>query len=157
MPSIEIACLGAVAPPSPPSTSFAVVYEDGLRSHRSPSPRFQSDFDALSGALYHLGNPELRGTDGTAYFAYDILSEASRGAESPSFLEFDLAHAHSAKALLQWLLTVSPVGQVLFTSDWQFGPEWTQRPDPIDATEFWRLHDSRELLLNAAYLIRNAT
>ena len=156
MPSIEIACLEAVAPPSPPSTSFALVYEDGLRSHRSPSPRFQLDFDALSGVLYHLGNPDLRDDDRAGYFAYNLLSEACRDADPSSFLEFDHGHVDSARTLLHWLLTVSPVGQVLFTSDWQFGPDWTQRFNPIDPTEFWRLHDSRKLLLNAAYLIHKA-
>jgi hypothetical protein len=155
MPSIEIACLDAVAPPPPPTTSFALIYEEGLLSHRSPSPRFQSDFDALSGVLYHIGNPALRDNDRGAYCAHKVLSEASLYADPPSFLEFDSVHVVSTKLLLNWLLTVSPVGRVLFTSDWQFGPDWTQRFGPIESAEFWRLHDCRELLLNAAYLIRN--
>jgi len=55
MPSIEIACISLQETDTPPPASFAVVCERGLLSHRAPSPRFQADFDALSGCLYHLG------------------------------------------------------------------------------------------------------
>jgi hypothetical protein len=57
-----------------------------LRARFSPhtAPRFQSDFDGLSGVIYHLGNSDLKVRDEGAYFAYELLSDSSRGAEPPS-------------------------------------------------------------------------
>src|SRR4051812_37755280 len=52
MPSIEILCIGLTAPEPPPETSFAVICDPDRKSHRGPSPRFQSDFDRLGGVLY---------------------------------------------------------------------------------------------------------
>jgi hypothetical protein len=147
MPSIEIACIDLDVPVPPPSTSFAVVFERGLKSHRSPAPRFQSDFDALSGCLYHIG----ASGDGGAFNAYALLSEASRAAEPPSFLEFDDTHLPSVQLLVNWLLNQSPSGRILFTSDWQFGPDACVRSVPLSLASLWRLHDSRRLLLNGAY------
>jgi hypothetical protein len=151
MPSIEIACIDLDAPALPPPTSFAVVFERGLRSHRSPAPRFQSDFDALAGCLYHIGDPAFSGRDQSAFNAYALLSEASRDAEPPSFLEFDATHLPSVQALVSWLVDQSPGGRILFTSDWQFGPDGCFRSAPLGLEDLWRLHDSRGLLLNAAY------
>ena len=156
MPSIEIACAGLSVPLKPPPTSFAVVYEAGLRSHRSPEPRFQADFDHLSGSLYHLGSPQMANKRTGPIFAYELLSEESRHAEPPSFLEFAREHTQSVRELLVWLLQASPQGLILFTSDWQFGPQGSRRLPPMTLREFWRLHDSRELLLNSAYQIARA-
>jgi hypothetical protein len=154
MPSIEIAAIGLGTPLAPPPTPFSVTYEAGLKSHRLPS-RFQSDFDRMSGSLYHLGNPGLSGGGG-AFFASDLLSLESREGESPSFLQFAQPHVASVHALLDWLLRNSPDGNLLFTSDWQFGPEGTQRFGPVSLSEFWGLHDSRKLMLNAAYPVSGA-
>jgi hypothetical protein len=156
MPSIEIACIGLESPLEPPPTSFAVAYEGGLKSHRSPCPRFQSQFDQLSGSLYHLGNPGFAGTKAGPFFAYDLLSEASRHAESPSFLEFAPEHEASVRELLSWLLQVSPQSKLLFTSDWQFGPGGSRTLPQASLNEFWRLHSQRRLLLNAAYPLTHA-
>src|SRR5690349_20641003 len=104
MPSIEIACIDRVAPVEPPQTSFALEFESGLKSHRFPS-RFQPDFDRLVGSLYHIGSPGLLGG---AFHAYRVLSEASRHADPPSFLEFDPPHSPSLHALLDVLLQASP-------------------------------------------------
>ena len=48
----------------------------------------------------------------------------------------------------------SPVNQMLFTSDYQFGPKRPFRSSPVTLSEFWSLHDSRKLRLNGAYPIR---
>ena len=153
MPSIEIACIGCDVPAPIVADGFAVVSERGLRSHRVPS-RFQSDFDSLSGCLYHLGNPNLRGIGQRGpFFAYELLSEASREPFPPSFLEFAPAHVEEVRGVLSSILEASPVGQVLFTSDWQFGPDWTQRFGPVSLGDFWQLHGSRNLYLNSAYAL----
>ena len=156
MPSIEIACIGLKSPLEPPPTSFALVYEAGLVSHRSPEPRFQLDFDELSGSLYHLGSPQFAGTTTGLFLAWDVLSDASRHADPPSFLEFAPEHHESARELLSWLLQASPHSRLLFTSDWQFGPKETHRFPPMGLTEFWGLHNARGVLLNSAYFIERA-
>jgi hypothetical protein len=153
MPSIEIAAIGMTVPLAPPPTSFAVVYEAGLKSHRSQPSRFQEDFDGLSGCLYHLGHPSLKGVEDRVFFGYELLSERSRETDPPSIFEFAVDHTDSAKELLMWLLKSSPQGKLLFTSDWQFGPEETRRFEATSIEEFWRLHDSARLVLNSAYPI----
>jgi hypothetical protein len=45
------------------------------------------------------------------------------------------------------------VGLILFTSDWQFGPEGSERHNALTLDSFWILHDSRQLRLNALYRI----
>ena len=156
MPSIEIACVGLREPLSPPPVSFAVVFERGLTSHRSPSPRFQADFDLISGSLYHLGDPAFSVASGGFFNGYELLSEACRAAEPSSFLEFDAGHLASVRGLLDWLLEQSPPGRLLFTTDWQFGPTDTVRASVMTLAEFWKLHESRDLRLNAAYPIARA-
>lgn len=151
MPSIEIACIGVDTPVQIAATGFTVAVERGLKSQRTPS-RFQVDFDALTGCLYRLGNPSLRDrTGGGAFVGYELLSDNSRTPFPPSFLEFAPQHAAEIRAVLSGILASSPLGQALFTSDWQFGPEWTHRFGPVTFEEFWRLHESRTLYLNAAY------
>jgi hypothetical protein len=153
VPSIEVACIELDLPAPIPTSGFALVYERGLKSHRIPS-RFQADFSGLSGCLYHFGNPALRNPQQRgAFFAYELLSEASRDAIPPSFLEFAPPYRDEVTVVLSSILAASPVGRALFTSDWQFGPEWTHRFGPFGLSEFWRLHDSRNLQLNSAYAL----
>ena len=157
MPSIEIICIGQASPLALRSLSFAVEAESRLLSHRGPRPRFQHDFDQLKGCIYHLGNPSLRvAPTAGAFLAYELLSEASREAEPPSFLEFAAEHEADANKVLAILLQASPDGRLLFTSDWQFGPPGSRRCEPVALPEFWRLHEERALLLNAAYPITRA-
>jgi hypothetical protein len=151
MPSIEIAAVGQLEQSVFDDLPFAVIADKIRRSHRSSS-RFQSDFDRLSGILYHLGNPDLKANhEGRCFFAYKLLSRSSQ--QDGVFLEFDTEYRQSVEALLAELIHGSPQHHVVFTSDWQFGPEWTKREDVIKLTEFWRRHDSHELMLNTLYPI----
>jgi len=85
-----------------------------------------------------------------------MLSEASRYSEPTSFLEFHPDHVAGVRTLLGWLLTQSPLGSLIFTSDWQFGPKTETRFDALSLQEFWRLHDRRMLRLNSLYPIARA-
>lgn len=152
MPSIEIACVGLRQNRKPPPTSFDIAFEVGLISHRVPS-RFQGEFDARAGSLYHLGNPGQNSGASGAFTAYQLLSNACLAEEPLSFLEFDQAHVASLKTLLLWLLESSPDGLLLFTSDYQFGPDGAARLGPITLDEFWLFHNSRQLRMNALYSI----
>jgi hypothetical protein len=153
VPSIEIACIGLHAPVEVSAATIAVRAEPQMKSHRVPS-RFQGDFDALEGSLYHLGNPNLRAPKpGARFYAYELLSEASRAPFPPSSLQFASEHIDEVRRVLSELLDASPRGQILFTSDWEYGPEWAYRFGPVTLEEFWSLHQARMLYLNAAYTI----
>jgi hypothetical protein len=156
MPSIEVACVGQEQPSQFGTLSFAIESESLMKSHRSPKPLFQSDFDAMTGRLYHFGNPDLRNNDGGLFFAYDLMSRAAAEADSIRFLEFSEEFRPDVRLVLETLAASSPVGRLLFTSDWQFGPAEATRFGPITLAEFWRLHDQRRLLLNSAYAIQAA-
>jgi hypothetical protein len=156
MPSIEIVCVGLLQKRSPPGTTFDVAYEAGLTSHRVPS-RFQRDFDATTGAMYHLGNPGQDSGHSGAFTAYELLSEECHAQEPPMFLEFGPSHVQSVNKLLLWLLEASPAGHLLFTSDYQFGPAGAARFGPVNTAVFWNLHDSRQLRMNALYSISGSS
>jgi len=153
MPSIEIACIGLDAPVDVSAAVIAIRAETPMRSDRVPS-RFQDDFDALEGSLYHLGNPGLRSPKpGARFYAYELLSDASRAPFPPQFLEFAGEYLEEVRRVLSELLAASPSGRILFTSDWEYGPEWAYRFGPVTIEEFWRLHQSHMVYLNAAYTI----
>ena len=153
MPSIEIICIGQCVPVDFSNLPFAVESGTELKSHRRPRPLFQEDFAKLRGCIYHLGNPDLKlHRSGRCFFAYHLLSEAARNAAS--FLEFLPEFVPGTRTMLTNLVWLSPVHEVLFTTDWQFGPDHPYRSSAITLDEFWSLHDSRKLLLNAAYPIR---
>jgi hypothetical protein len=152
-PLLEIACLGLAEPAPMRASGLVVQAESGLRS-RSLAPRFQDEFDGLSGCLYRLGLP---GENGGALSAYELLSPASREAFPPSALEFAPAHRAAMERLLEEMQAASPEHRLLFTSDWQYGPEWAHRFGPLTLAEFWSLHATRHLYLNTAYEIAPAT
>ncbi|SRR5579872_613589 len=134
---------------------FAVESGMELKSHRTPKPLFGEDFAKLQGCIFHLGNPDLKNRrKGRAFFAYDLLSDRSRSAARPTFLEFRPEFVPGIRELLGSLVQSSPMREVLFTSDWQFGPKRAYRSPIVSLEEFWSLHDARKLRLNAAYPIR---
>jgi hypothetical protein len=55
--------------------------------------------------------------------------------------------------MLEELLNSSPVGQVLFTTDYQFGPEEAERFGPLLFAAFKQLYNAGKVRMNAAYLI----
>lgn len=129
---------------------FVVKSENKLVSDRWPSPIFKSDFDNLSGCMYHLrdGGPTC----------FDLLKkdwydQDGNKTESVENIKFKDEFAEHVKNLLQSLLIASPVGKILFTTDYQFGPKDVEKNGPITFIEFWTLHDSGNIRMNASYLI----
>jgi hypothetical protein len=154
MPSIELICINQKEPVTFPDAPFSIIGEDRLVSHRVPSPLFQSDFNALSGCIYHLGDPDLHDRPKQGVFtAYDLLSEQCRSQDETVFLEFNEEYVPFMKNLIQRLLHESPIGKVLFTSDYQFGPRDAQRYGVILSEGFWALHNTRKLRFNTSYEI----
>ena len=156
MPSIEVACIGLTQPVRLEAQGFVLESGLGLRAQRLPAS-FQPDFAALTGCLYRLGKRAVREPPrGASVAAYELLSVGSREPFPPSFLEFSPEHVGEVRRVVAEILAASPLGRVLFTSDWQFGPEWTHRFGPLTLAEFWSLHDSRALYLNTAYALEQS-
>ena len=154
MPSIEIVSVGQIEVSDFSHLPLAVKGGTTLKSDRSPHPLFGEDFDALKGCIYHLGNPDLKIRKEGLFFAAQLLSDRSVHASPSTFLEFRAEFVPAVSELLASLIRSSPVNQVLFTSDYQFGPKQPLRSSPVTLSEYWSLHDSRKLRLNGAYPIR---
>lgn len=151
MPSIEIICINQEEPFDCSSFSFPVETGTELVSHRTPSTLFQSDFDDLEGCIYHL----LDGEGPTAYnlLKQDWYNEKGNSNGLDENVEFRDEYKDSVKFLLDTLLLSSKTGQILFTSDYQFGPAKAIRVGPVSISEFWNLHDAGEIRMNASYSI----
>ena len=151
MPSIEVICVDQIEPICFTGLPFQVEAGKELISHRSPYPLFQSDFNELKGCIYHLLEEE-------GITAYELLKRDwyddhgnSNGLEDNlEFVEEVAPYVHS---ILEILSKSSPVKQLLFTSDYQFGPKPAKRFAPIPFSKFWELHDTGKIRMNAAYLI----
>jgi hypothetical protein len=149
MPTIEIVCVAQTEPLDFSSLPFAVRAENELLSHRG---LFQSDFDKLQGCIYHLGNPDMRGDDDVGFFAYELISDSPED-ETEDCLKFNDEFVPHVKIIFRQLLAASPVSQITFSSDWQFGAEDVRRFEPISEEKFWEMHDACELRSNAFYEI----
>ena len=151
MPSIEIICVDQARPTKFQASPFALEAENKLVSHRCPAPLFQPELDTLRGCIYHLGNPALRDPAVLGcYTAYELLSK-ERGTEWWEIIHFSPEYVLCIKVLLEQLLAASPGNRVLFTSDYQFGPDAKIHQRPVTLEEFWRLHDDKKLQMNALY------
>jgi hypothetical protein len=84
-----------------------------------------------------------------------LLSRVSAAAPR-SRLQFAEEFIPPLRELLGTLLSLSPVGRVLFTTDWQFGPKRPRRFAELTHSEFWRAHDAGDLRLNSAYPLHGA-
>jgi hypothetical protein len=151
MPSLEIICISQREPGNFSDLPFRVQAEKKLVSHRSPKPLFQSDFDKLHGCIYHV-------SDGRTPTCYDLLVRDwydEQGVD-PAFeenVEFREEYSGAMMQMLEELLRSSPVGQILFTTDYQFGPEEARRYGPLSFAEFAGLYNAGQVRMNASYLI----
>lgn len=150
MPTIEIVCIGQINPISFSDAPFAVEAENKLVSHRA---LFQSDFDKLQGCIYHLGNSDLRKREGYAFFAYELINKSLSDGDEKDCLKFNDEYIPHVKNLLNRLLVAASIGQVIFSSDWQFSSEETRKFGMSSEKEFWKMHDANQLRFNALYEI----
>lgn len=143
MPSVEIICIGQLEPIDYSAMPFRVDAESEIVSHRTPSPLFQTDFDNVKGCIYHL----CKQRNG-AYTAGDLLTEWWE------ILHFKSEYSPFVKQMLRELLESSPTKQLLFTSDYQFGPDQKIYKRSLTLDRFWKIHDDKKLRANALYPIR---
>ena len=139
MPSLEIICINQEEPIDVSHLPFEIEAEAQLISHRKPAPLFQSDFDKLNGYIYHI----LDGEGPTCYnlLIRDWYDEAGNSNGKDENIEFRDKFTSAVKEMLEELLAASPIGQLLFTTDYQFGPEKPQRYGQVTFAEFRQLHN----------------
>lgn len=150
MPSLEIICIGQAEPCSFSDLSFAVESETELVSHRYPS-LFQVDFNRLHGCIYHLH--AHKHITVYALLKRDWYTEEGGLTVAEESLEFRAKFSRDLQLVIDRLLANSPVGQILFTSDYQFGPRRAHRYGRISFEAFWNLHQAGKIRLNTSYLI----
>jgi len=149
MPSLEIICIDQEEPITFSDLPFEVEAERELRSHRSPEPLFQTDFDQLRGIIYHVLEPggitvyELLKRDW-----YDADGNSNGREENIEFLSEIVPAMYK---LLKVLLTASPAARIVFTTDYQFGPKRAKRFGSMPLEEFWRLHHAGRIRMNSLY------
>ncbi len=150
MPSLEIICINQAEPSNFSYLPFKVVAEKQLISHRGSSSLFQADFDQLEGCIYHLLDEKRV----TAYWLLvrDWYYKGNSNGRDYN-VEFIDEVSLPVKDMLQQLLLASPVGQILFTTDYQSGPETVERHGPLPFAEFCQLHNEGAIRMNASYLI----
>ncbi|MBC7528281.1 MAG: hypothetical protein H7308_12105 [Chthonomonadaceae bacterium] len=150
MPSIEIICVGQEEVSDFSDAPFRVFAEDELVSDRSPKPLFKPEFDATAGCIYHLCNP-----DGS-YNAFELLRMGHYNKRRlwKGMVGFRPEYAPYVRQMLRQLLKASPTHEVIFTSDYQFGPGVRRYHSSITLRKFWRLHHARRLHMNALYHLR---
>lgn len=148
MPTIEIVCLEQIELLALSRLPFAVEAETPIVSHRN---LFYGEFKALSGYIYHLGNPDMRRKTNGFFYAAELSDWKVGNNDGLKFLpEF----ADEVRQLCADLLEASPLQTILFSSDYQFGPKERRYKKLLKHETFWKKHDAGNLRLNARYIIR---
>ena len=173
MPTIEIVSIGTnYIPDLPRFDTFACMVEAELQSHRS---LFQEDFDSVSGVIVHLGNKEFqedfdKGEVGV-WFAGQlidwsdgktiIIPTVDPDFDEPQWWGEDQSYGFRFLSnvfcevceLLSLLLEHSPVKQVFFSTDYQFGPSKAMKRMSCTLRSFIDEHDANGLRWNCLYQI----
>jgi hypothetical protein len=147
MPTIEIICLEQESSHNFGDLSFALFSEDEVITHRG---LFYDELKLLKGCIYHLGNPGMRDLDLDGCWAGQLLTWLGEG-----FLQFKPEFVGEVQMVVETLLEDSPINQLIFLSDYQFGPPTIRRYQrPLTLQTFWQKHDAEKLWMNARYFLK---
>lgn len=152
LPSIELICIGQKNPIDCSSYSFPVEPSKELISNRAHSSSFQSDFELLNGCMYRVHEEKGR----TAYelLKKDWHDEEGKDNGIDNDIKFIPEHDSSFVQLIKDLIQTSPVGEIVFTSDYQFGPEEYIRFEKLTISEFIIIYRNKGLRMNSSYRIK---
>ena len=178
MPTIEIISINAKEIPNLKDfESFAFICEDKLESHRA---LFDDELkENYQGIILHLGNKEFQkdkeqGTIGP-WFASDLINfdfvgevelpiidkgnqiegvEQWWGSDQTFLFKFEEAAINDLRDILEQMITLSPGKEILFLTDYQFGPEKPLHKGIISLSEFFEDHNKVGLIWNCMYHIK---
>ena len=152
MPSIELICIDQGDPIDCSSYSFSVEASRELISDRVHSSTFQKDFRGLKGCIYRVH-------EGTGRTAYELLKRDwydENGDDNgiDDNVEFTTEHESNFIDLVKSLIQASPIGEIIFTSDYQFGPDEFKRFGTVSISEFLTLYREKEVRMNSLYRVK---
>ncbi len=168
MPTIEIVALKCETLPNLPSfENFSYIAERQLQSHRGI---FQSVFDQTTGIILHLGNKDMEGQEDGGWFAGQLIEWGNEeiiipqieeggsdeqwwGEDQDFMFRFVRQVFTELKALLEFLLEQSPINQLYFTTDYQFGPSESMKRSNYSLRRFIEEHENSGLRWNCLYQI----
>ncbi|MEM9274569.1 MAG: hypothetical protein AAGA80_16645 [Cyanobacteria bacterium P01_F01_bin.143] len=151
MPTIEIISIGTeTVPDLPRFNQFAYIVEPGVLSHRG---LFQDVLDKETGIIIHLANKELEGEEDGGWFAGGLMEWNDTENEPVVFQSHRFIDVVD---LLQKLVEISPKNELIFLTDYQFGPEArTIKKELLTILEFIDYHQQKKLTYNTLYRIRD--
>jgi hypothetical protein len=169
MPTIEIASINSAGLSlSQSDFEVAVIEENKLESHRG---LFYNLLKRQEGVIVHVGNPDFKSYKESGFFAGAIIDWSIEpcGIIIPEVDENDLIYNNGKNQqfrfkfldqfkpdidkLLKIALAGSPIKEVLFLTDYQFGPGDGRIEIIYTITDFWAQHDKEGLDLNTLYEI----
>ena len=164
MPTVEIVSIDCRAMPKLPTfVSFDLRVDAEPRPHRA---LFRRVYARLRGVMVHLGN---KGADPDGFwFASDVIDWRGEEVQLPTvradaplpqwwgedqamLFRFNEGAASEVRELMERMIAVSPVKQVVFATDYQFGPSRSAIHRPGGVEEFFRRHDEVGLRWNTMY------
>ena len=173
MPTVELVSIDcSVVPEFPCFPSFALSSDDRLESHRG---LFQPEFDRVSGVMVHIADKSCESDSAVSWSAGSLVdwdegeiviptyeSEGEQadaghrqGEDQLDRFKFEALVLDNLRTLIAILFESSPVGEVWFTTDVQFGPsKKTQMTTTLD--EFLYQHICSELRWHCLYRIRKS-
>ena len=151
MPTVEIISINAThIPDLPKYDGFAYFAEEGVVSHRK---LFQHVLNKETGVIVHLANKAADYVEGYWWFASELLDWC--GEDSLEMIKFKHLVFADILDLLKRMFEASPIGEIIFLTDFQMGPEQSQIVNKaITLTEFLNLHEDGKLRFNALYRIK---
>lgn len=167
MPTIEIAIFeGENLRIDRDKFQMAIMIDNKLVSHRG---LFIQEFENQNGIMLHLGNSEFKESD-EVFFGGDLIDWSSTdnneiqvpkvaienqcdnwGANQQNEFQFNPEYRTEIEELLKIGINKSKVKRIGFLTDYQFGPEEGRKEIVYSIKEFWKIHDTENLVFNTIY------
>ena len=179
MPTIEIISVNAKEIPNLRDyKSFTFICENKLESHRA---LFNDELkENYEGVIVHLGNKSFQKDKDKdeigVWFASDLINFESDeeiklpiidkenqidgdkqwwGSDQSFLFKFKQSIIDDLKDIINQMIKLSPINEVLFLTDYQFGPEKPSHKGQISLEDFFYDHDKVGLIWNCMYHIKN--
>ena len=148
MPTIEIASINSTGLGlNQADFEVAIIEENKLESHRG---LFYDLLRKQNGVIVHIGNPDLKGSGVSGFFAGKII-DWENGTNQQFTFKFLDCYKLDIDKILKTALDKSPIKKVYFLTDYQFGPSKENIQIDYSINDFWTRHDNEGLEFNTMY------